>query len=119
MRDRKADMIISGGENVYPKEVEDVIYQHPAVKECTVVVSAPDPKWGEAVQAVVVLRPGTQATAEETDEHCKKNSGRLQVSQGGGLLGGHSQDGRRKNREEGCEKEVLGRQRTDDATLKN
>jgi long-chain acyl-CoA synthetase len=73
MTDRKADMIISGGENVYPKEVEDIIYQHPAVKECT-VVSAPDAKWGEVVQAVVVLRPGKQATAEEIIEHCKKNN---------------------------------------------
>jgi acyl-CoA synthetase (AMP-forming)/AMP-acid ligase II len=72
MTDRKADMIISGGENVYPKEVEDIIYQHPAVRECT-VVSAPDAKWGEVVQAVVVLRPGMLATAEEIIEHCKKN----------------------------------------------
>ena len=72
MTDRKADMIISGGENVYPKEVEDIIYQHPAVRECT-VVSAPDAKWGEVVQAVVVLQPGMQAAEEEIIEHCKKN----------------------------------------------
>jgi acyl-CoA synthetase (AMP-forming)/AMP-acid ligase II len=71
LTDRKADMIITGGENVYPKEVEDVIYRHPAVRECT-VVSAPDDKWGEVVQAVVVLHPGKQATAEEIIEHCKK-----------------------------------------------
>ncbi len=69
--DRKADMIISGGENVYPAEVENVIYQHPAVFECS-VVSAPDEKWGEIVQAVVVLRPGAKATEEEIIEHCKK-----------------------------------------------
>lgn len=72
MTDRKADMIISGGENVYPKEVEDVIYQYQAVKECT-VVSAPDAKWGEVVQAVVVLHPDKQATAEDIIEHCKKH----------------------------------------------
>ena len=72
MTDRKADMIITGGENVYPKEVEDIIYQHPAVRECT-VVSAPDAKWGEVVQAVVVLQPGMQVTEEEIIEHCKKN----------------------------------------------
>jgi len=72
MTDRKADMIISGGENVYPKEVEDIIYQHPSVRECT-VVSAPDPKWGEVVQAVVVLHPGKEATEQEIIEHCKKN----------------------------------------------
>jgi long-chain acyl-CoA synthetase len=72
MTDRKADMIISGGENVYPKEVEDVIYGHPSVKECT-VVSSPDAKWGEVVQAVVVLHPGKEATEEELIEHCKKS----------------------------------------------
>jgi long-chain acyl-CoA synthetase len=71
MTDRKADMIISGGENVYPKEVEDIIYQHSAVRECT-VVSAPDAKWGEVVQAVVVLKPGLQTTEDEIIGHCKK-----------------------------------------------
>jgi acyl-CoA synthetase (AMP-forming)/AMP-acid ligase II len=69
--DRKADMIISGGENVYPAEVENVIYQHSAVFECS-VVSAPNDKWGEVVQAVVVLKPGAKATEEEIIEHCKK-----------------------------------------------
>ena len=72
MTDRKADMIISGGENIYPKEVEDIIYKLHAVKECT-VVAAPDAKWGEVVQAVVVLEQGQQATAEEIIEHCKNN----------------------------------------------
>ncbi len=71
MTDRKADMIISGGENVYPAEVENVIYQHPAVFECS-VVSAPSEKWGEIVQAVVVLKPGATATEEEIIEYCKK-----------------------------------------------
>jgi acyl-CoA synthetase (AMP-forming)/AMP-acid ligase II len=64
-------MIISGGENVYPAEVENVIYQHPAVFECS-VVSAPSDKWGEIVQAVIVLKPGAKATEEEIIEHCKK-----------------------------------------------
>jgi acyl-CoA synthetase (AMP-forming)/AMP-acid ligase II len=68
--DRKADMIISGGENVYPKETEDVLYEHPAVMECA-VVSAPDEKWGERVQAVVVLKAGMTATEKEIIEHCK------------------------------------------------
>jgi long-chain acyl-CoA synthetase len=69
--DRKADMIISGGENVYPKETENVLFTHPAVFECS-VVSAPDHKWGEIVQAVVVLKPGKSATAEELMEYCKE-----------------------------------------------
>jgi acyl-CoA synthetase (AMP-forming)/AMP-acid ligase II len=69
--DRKADMIVTGGENVYPKETEDVLYEHPAVMECA-VVSAPDERWGERVQAVVVLKQGQEATAEELITHCKE-----------------------------------------------
>ncbi len=69
--DRKADMIVTGGENVYPKETEDVLYEHPAVMECA-VVSAPDTRWGERVQAAVVLKVGQRATAKELIEHCKK-----------------------------------------------
>jgi acyl-CoA synthetase (AMP-forming)/AMP-acid ligase II len=71
MTDRKADMIISGGENVYPKEVEDVIYTHPTVRECT-VVSSPSEGWGEIVRAVVVLKPGMSATEQEIIDHCKR-----------------------------------------------
>ena len=68
--DRKADMIITGGENVYPKETEDVLYEHPAVRECA-VVAAPDDRWGERVQAVVVLKTGLTATEAELIHHCK------------------------------------------------
>src|SRR6266508_2005745 len=59
--DRMKDMIITGGENVYSREVEEVIYQHPAVSEAA-VVGLPDPMWGETVTAIVVLRPGTTTT---------------------------------------------------------
>jgi len=62
--DRTSDMIVSGGYNVYPREVEDVLAGHPAVRE-VVVVGLPDEKWGEAVTAFVVLRDGHQATGEE------------------------------------------------------
>ena len=68
--DRKADMIVTGGENVYPKEVEDVLYQHPAVAMAA-VVSAPDEKWGERVQAAVVLKPDQSSSQEELIAHCK------------------------------------------------
>jgi fatty-acyl-CoA synthase len=62
--DRKKDLIVSGGENVSSVEVEGVLYQHPAVLEAA-VVAAPDPIWGEVPKAVVVLRPGARATADE------------------------------------------------------
>jgi long-chain acyl-CoA synthetase len=68
--DRKADMIITGGENVYPKETEDALYEHPAVRECA-VVAAPDDRWGEKVQAAVVLKTGQTATEAELITHCK------------------------------------------------
>ena len=70
LMDRKADMIVTGGENVYPKETEDVLYEHPSVQECA-VVSAPDDRWGERVQATVVLKAGHAATEEELVNHCK------------------------------------------------
>jgi long-chain acyl-CoA synthetase len=70
LMDRKADMIITGGENVYPKETEDVLYTHPAVRECA-VVAVPDKKWGERVQAVVVLKDGCAVTKDELIKYCK------------------------------------------------
>ncbi len=69
--DRKNDMIISGGENVYPRQVEDVVSEHPAVQECA-VVGAPDPVWGEAITAVIALRPGASATSEEIVALCAR-----------------------------------------------
>ncbi|MGW0712820.1 AMP-binding protein [Streptomyces sp. NPDC002643] len=62
--DRRGDMIVTGGYNVYPREVEDAVAAHPAVAECA-VVGAPDPLWVEAVTAFVSLRPGHSATADE------------------------------------------------------
>jgi acyl-CoA synthetase (AMP-forming)/AMP-acid ligase II len=69
--DRKKDMIKTGGENVYSKEVEDAIVEHPAVAEVA-VIGIPDEKWGEMVTALVVLREGQAATEEEIVSHCKK-----------------------------------------------
>ncbi len=62
--DRKKNMIITGGENVYPTEVEAVLARHPDVKDVA-VVGRPDPKWGERVEAAVVLRPGAATTAQD------------------------------------------------------
>ncbi|MDH4265376.1 MAG: AMP-binding protein, partial [Deltaproteobacteria bacterium] len=70
--DRKKDMIITGGENVYPKEVEDVLYRHPAVKEAT-VIGVPDPYWVERVHALVVLKDNAQAAEEDIISFCKEH----------------------------------------------
>jgi len=70
--DRKKDMIITGGENVYPKEVEDVLYRHPAVKEAT-VIGVPDPYWVERVHALVVLKENAQAAEEDIISFCKEH----------------------------------------------
>jgi acyl-CoA synthetase (AMP-forming)/AMP-acid ligase II len=64
IQDRKKDMIVSGGENIYPAQVENSLYRHPAVLEAA-VFGVPDETWGEAVKAVVVLKPGMDATEEE------------------------------------------------------
>ena len=68
---RSADTIITGGENVAPAEVEDALLAHPAVAEAAVHARA-DSRWGEAVVATVVLRPGASATARELREHCAR-----------------------------------------------
>jgi long-chain acyl-CoA synthetase len=70
--DRKDFMIISGGENIYPKEVEDIIYEHPAVREAC-VVGIPDDKWGEAVKAVLVLKEGIHVTESDIIKFCKQH----------------------------------------------
>ena len=67
--DRKKEMIVSGGMNIYPAEIEAVIYRHPAVAQVA-VIGVPDDKWGEAVKAVVELKPGIAATADELMEFC-------------------------------------------------
>jgi long-chain acyl-CoA synthetase len=68
--DRLKDMIITGGENVYSVEVETALAEHPAVAEAA-VFGVPDPRWGEAVHAVVALRPGRSASDVELIEHCR------------------------------------------------
>ena len=69
LRDRSKDLIISGGANIYPREVEEVLLRHPAVAEAS-VVGKPDAKWGEAVIAFVVRAPGATCDPAELDAHC-------------------------------------------------
>jgi len=68
--DRKKDLIISGGENIYPAEVESIIFGHPKVADVG-VIGQPDTDWGESVKAIVVPKPGVELTAEEIIEYCK------------------------------------------------
>ena len=76
--DRKKDMIITGGENVYSIEVENVLYAHPAIMEAA-VIGVPHITWGEAVKAIVVLKPGARASEVEIIEYCKKNIARYKA----------------------------------------
>lgn len=75
---RKKDMFISGGENVYPLEIERVLYEHPAVAQCA-VIGVPHEMWGEVGHAVVVPRPGAAATEAELLAHCTANLARYKV----------------------------------------
>ena len=68
--DRKKDMIISGGENIYSREVEEAVIQHESVSECA-VIGSPDPKWGENVMAIVVAKDGYIVQEKEIIDHCK------------------------------------------------
>ncbi|HEU5138346.1 MAG TPA: AMP-binding protein, partial [Bacillales bacterium] len=70
--DRKKDMIIAGGFNIYPREVEEVLYEHEAVLEAA-VVGVPDPYRGETVKAFVVTKEGKSCTEEELDRHCRQS----------------------------------------------
>ena len=76
--DRKGDMIVSGGENVYSTEVEDAIYRHEGVLEAC-VVGVPDPEWVEAVCAVVVRNPGAELDEAGLVAHCKRELSRYKV----------------------------------------
>jgi fatty-acyl-CoA synthase len=76
--DRKKDMIVTGGFNVYPREIEDVLSSHPAVSTCA-VIGVPDEHWGEAVKAVVVLRPGALVSADELRALVRERKGSIQA----------------------------------------
>ena len=76
--DRKKDMIVTGGENVYSTEVENILYQIPQILE-TAVFGIPDEKWGEAVHAAVVLKEGQQVSEEEIIQFCKMNLARYKA----------------------------------------
>ena len=76
LMDRSKDLIISGGSNIYPREVEEVLLRHPDVHEVS-VVGRMHPEWGEEVVAFVVARPGASATAEALDRLCLEHIARF------------------------------------------
>jgi len=78
VRDRKKDMIISGGENIYPAELESVLVGHSGIKDCA-VIGVPSAKWGEAPAAIVVLKEGAVATQQEIIEHCAAKLARFKL----------------------------------------
>ena len=81
IKDRSKDVIISGGENISSLEVEDVLYRHPAVMAAA-VVAQPDPTWGETPRAYVELKPGSNATPDELNAHCRKHLAGFKVPKG-------------------------------------
>jgi fatty-acyl-CoA synthase len=76
--DRTRDMIVTGGFNVYPREIEDIIGEHPAVAQVA-VIGVPHPKWGEAVKAIVVLKPGQKVTEDELTAPVAQRKGAFQA----------------------------------------
>jgi fatty-acyl-CoA synthase len=76
--DRKKDMMISGGENIYPAEIEDVLYRHPAIADVA-VIGVPHEKWGEAPRAIVVLKPGARLTAQDLVAFCDGRLARYKI----------------------------------------
>lgn len=74
IQDRVKDMVVSGGENIYPRMVEEVLFKHPAVAEVA-VIGVPDEQWGERIKAIVVVRPGMTVTADEIMDFCRGKLG--------------------------------------------
>ena len=82
--DRKSDMIIRGGENIYPREIDEVLYQHPAVAAAA-TIGVPDQLYGEEVAAFVVLKEGGRVTEEEIDRLLPRATGGLQMPEDSSL----------------------------------
>jgi long-chain acyl-CoA synthetase len=84
VHDRVKDMIVSGAENIYPAEVESALFGHPAIADVA-VIGVPDERWGEAVKAMVVLKPGASATADEIVGFARQRIAGYKLPKSGGL----------------------------------
>ncbi|HVW34392.1 MAG TPA: AMP-binding protein [Acidimicrobiia bacterium] len=84
--DRKRDMIVSGGFNIFPFEIEQVLFAHPAVQDCA-VIGVPDGKWGEAVKACVQLKPGAEVSEAELIAACRESLGSMKAPKSVDFIG--------------------------------
>ena len=110
IQDRMKDMIISGGENVYPAEVESAIYGHPDIAEVA-VIGVPDERWGEAVKACVVPKPGARIDEAERDRLCPRADRGVQGAQVGRRDRGAAAQPLRQDPAPGAARALLGRAR--------
>jgi AMP-binding enzyme C-terminal domain len=109
--DRIKDMIISGGENIYPAEIENTLAAHPAVSECA-VIGVPDARWGEAVKACVVLRPGHPADSAAIIAWLRARLAHYKCPEVGGLRPIPASQPERKTAQAGSAQALLGRAAT-------
>ena len=110
IHDRVKDMIVSGGENVYPAEVENVLMAHPGIADVA-VIGVPHEKWGETAKAIVVRAPGTEVTEARDHRLRPRAPGPLQVPDVGRLDRRAAPQPQRQDPEEGPARAVLGRPR--------
>ena len=104
--DRKKEMIIVGGYNVYPREIDELLFKHPAILEAA-TVGVPDSFSGEAVKAFVVLRPGAALTAEELQDYCRGIAGEVQGADTGRVRRRAAALRRRQDQQTGTEGDEL------------
>jgi acyl-CoA synthetase (AMP-forming)/AMP-acid ligase II len=76
--DRKKDMVISGGVNIYPREIEDVLYNHPNIEDVA-VIGVPDEKWGESLKAFIVANNPDELQSEEVLSFCEQNISKIKI----------------------------------------